>query len=210
MNFLKLKQQLNSNDTQSIVDWEGYRVYLTNLNKSKKEIQNKIGYGKTYYYILETGNAQDLLKASNGCRLHAMRALSTLSKYTGQYEEWMKIIKKYQLKWKNENYNSLNTFKTIFGIEEGADLSLPKMMEWIKTSISKLSPEVGNILVFNTLTGLRPEEAHKAIYFIKTARKDYVNEDKMLLLHYHYPKTFFRITKMCYISIVNNDILEPT
>jgi hypothetical protein len=45
-----------------------------------------------------------------------MRALSTLSKYSGQYEEWMKIVKKYQLKWKNENYNSLNTFKNIFGI----------------------------------------------------------------------------------------------
>jgi hypothetical protein len=45
-----------------------------------------------------------------------MRALSTLSKYSGQYEEWMKTVKKYQLKWKNENYNSLNTFKNIFGI----------------------------------------------------------------------------------------------
>ena len=110
-----------------------------------------------------------------------MRALSTLSKYTGLYDEWMKIVKKYQLKWKNENYNSLNTFKTIFGIEEGADLSLPKMIEWIKTSISKLPKEVSNILLFNTLTGLRPEEAQKAIYLIKTKRDRICNEDKMLL-----------------------------
>ena len=76
----------------------------------------------------------------------------------------MKIVKKYQLKWKNENYNSINTFKNIFGIEEGSEQSLPKMMEWIKTSISKLPKEVSNILLFNTLTGLRPEEAQKAIY----------------------------------------------
>jgi hypothetical protein len=47
------------------------------------------------------------MKVSSGCRVHAMRDLSTLSKYTGCYEEWMKIVKKYQLKWKNENYNSL-------------------------------------------------------------------------------------------------------
>ena len=69
------EQQNNSNYNQPTIDWEGYRVYLTNLNKSKKEIQNKLGYGKTYYYILETGNAQDLMKVSNGCRVHAMRAL---------------------------------------------------------------------------------------------------------------------------------------
>ena len=48
------------------------------------------------------------------------------------------------------------------------------MMEWIKTSISELPKEVGHILLFNTLTGLRPEEAQKAIYLIKTKRDEYV------------------------------------
>jgi hypothetical protein len=49
---LTSNQQIN---TQKIIemkiDWEGYRDYLTNLNKSKKEIQNKLGYGKTYFYV---------------------------------------------------------------------------------------------------------------------------------------------------------------
>src|SRR5688500_2341264 len=143
------EQQNNSNYNRSTIDWEGYRAYLTNLNKSNREIQNKLGYGKAYCYILESGNAKDLMKVSNGCRVHAMRALSTLSKYSGQYEEWMKIVKRYQLKWKNEKYNSLNTFKNIFGIEEGSEQSLPQMMEWIKTSISKLSKEVSNILALD-------------------------------------------------------------
>jgi intergrase/recombinase len=190
------------------VDWEGYREYLSNLNKSKKEIQNKLGYGKTYCYVLEYRNAQDLMKVSNGCRVHAMRALSTLSKYMGCYDEWMKIVKKYQLKWKNENYNSLNTFKNIFGIEGGNEQNLPKMMEWINTSISELPAEVGHILLFNTLTGLRPEEAQKAIHLIKTKRNEYVNEDKGLLLHYLYPTIFSRTTKKCYISVINRNILD--
>ena len=120
----------------------------------------------------------------------------------------MKIVKKYQLKWKNENYNSLNTFKNIFGIDEGSEQSLPKMIEWIKTSISKLPKEVNNILLFSTLTGLRPEEAQKAIYLIKTKRTEYVDEGKMLLLHYRYPNMFFRVTKKCYISIVNSNMLS--
>ena len=49
---LTSNQQIN---TQKIIemkiDWEGYRDYLTNLNKSKKEIQNKLGYGKTYFFV---------------------------------------------------------------------------------------------------------------------------------------------------------------
>jgi intergrase/recombinase len=137
-----------------------------------------------------------------------MRALSTLSKYSGRYEEWMNIVKKYQLRWKNENYNSLNTFRNIFGIEEGSEQSLSNMMNWIKTSISELPKEISNILVFNTLTGLRPEESQKAIYLLKTKRKEYLDDDKMLLLHYRYPKTFFRVTKKCYISIMTDSILN--
>lgn len=73
-NERSLEQQIN----KSNIDWEGHREYLNNLNMSKKEIQNKLGYGKTYYYILEKGNTQDFMKASNGCRVYVMRALSTL------------------------------------------------------------------------------------------------------------------------------------
>jgi hypothetical protein len=148
------------------------------------------------------------MKVSNGSRVHVMRALSTLSKYAGCYDEWMKIIKRYQLKWKNENYNSPNTFKNIFGIEEGSEQSLSQMMEWIKTCISNLQKEVSNILAFNTLTGLRSEEVRKAIYLIKTKRTEYLQEDKMLLLHYHYPNTFFRVAKKWYISIVNGNMIS--
>ena len=66
----------------------------------------------------------------------------------------------------------LNTFKNIFGIEDGSEQSLPKMIEWIKTSISELPNEVSKILLFNTLTGLRPEEAQKAIYLIKNREQN--------------------------------------
>jgi hypothetical protein len=139
------------------------------------------------------------MKVSSGCRVHAMRALSTLSKYTGCYEEWMKMVKKYQLKWKNENYNSLNTFKNIFGIDGGNEQGISQMIDWIKSSIHELPNEVGNILLFNTLTGLRPE-AQKAIYLIKTKGDEYVNKDKGLLLHYLFSDIFQDNKKVLHIS----------
>ena len=140
------------------IDWEGFKDYLINLNQTKHCIQNKIGYAKRYCHILESQNAQDLLKASNGCRVHTMRSLSSLSKFLGCYDDWMAIVKKYQLRWKNGDYNSLNTFKSIFGIEGSNEQSLSDMVKWIKTTIDEMPKEHGNILLFNTLTGLRPAE----------------------------------------------------
>jgi hypothetical protein len=62
-NIRTAEQRSNTKKSNiSVVDWDGYRDYLSNLNKSKKEIQNKIGYGRTYCYVLETGNAQGLMK----------------------------------------------------------------------------------------------------------------------------------------------------
>jgi hypothetical protein len=63
-------------------------------------------------------------------------------------------------------------------------------------------------ILFNTLTGLRPDEAQKAIYLLKIKGDEYVNKEKGLLLHYLFPKTFFRTTKKCYISVINKGILD--
>ncbi len=82
------------------------------------------------------------------------------------------------------------------------------MIDWIKSSIHERPNEVGNILLFSTLTGLRPEEAQEAIYPIKTKGVEYVNNEKGLPLHYLFPKTIFRTTKKCYISVINKGILD--
>lgn len=131
-----LKEQIKVEKGSMLnIEWRGYEEHLNNLTKSRRGIQNKLIYGKTYSFVLETGNAQDLMKVSSGGRVHTLRDLSILSKYTGCFYEWMKIVKKYQLKWKNENYNSLNTFKNVFGIEGGSEQSLSQMIYGIKSSI---------------------------------------------------------------------------
>jgi hypothetical protein len=200
--------KLNSMSKPNDIDWEGFTLYLSNLKQRPHCIQNKIGYAKRYCHILETHNAQDLLKVSNGCRVHTMRSLSSLSKFLGCYDTWMSIVKKYQLRWKNGDYNSLNTFKNIFGLEDNNKHSLPNMINWIKATVKEMPKEYANILIFNTLTGLRPDEAYKAIHFIKNNEREYLDRERMLLLHYKYPDVFFRVTKKCYITVVNEDILQ--
>ena len=82
------------------------------------------------------------------------------------------------------------------------------MIVWIK-KVSKILPqEYKNVLLFNTLTGLRPGEAQKAIHVIKTREKEYVDKDNGILKHYQSPHTFLRKTKNAYISIIDDKIIE--
>jgi intergrase/recombinase len=62
-------------------------------------------------------------------------------------------------------------------------------------------------LLFNTLTGLRPDEACKAIQIIQK-EDGYVRKDLMILEHYKFPDIFIRRTKKAYITIVTDSILK--
>jgi hypothetical protein len=46
-----------------------------------------------------TGDASSLVVLSYDKRIHVMKSLTTLSKFLGCYDEWKKIVEKYQLKW---------------------------------------------------------------------------------------------------------------
>ena len=131
-----------------------------------------------------------------------MKALAALSKYLGCYNKWRDIKDRYQIKWSNGD--SLETFSMFTNGEQ----NYAAMIEWLKNCCSKLSSHYSNILLFNTLTGLRPDEACKAIQLIHKQEDSYVRKDLMILEHYKYPDIFIRRTKKAYISIVTDSILE--
>ncbi len=58
------------------------------------------------------------------------------------------------------------------------------------------------------MTGLRPDEALKALNLIKIKAEEYIDSGRGILKHYQYPDKFLRQTKNAYISVVNDDILE--
>ncbi|MDN5867054.1 MAG: hypothetical protein L0H55_06600 [Candidatus Nitrosocosmicus sp.] len=129
--------------------WSNYRKYLLSLNQSSHTIRKKIQHAKQFYSVLQTQDTQCLLTLSKETRSHAMKALSSLSKYLGQYDDWQKMIKRFQLKW--EQKGDYATFEKIFD-ENNEDYS--GMQKWIKESINRLPTEYGNPIIFNTLTGL--------------------------------------------------------
>jgi hypothetical protein len=132
-----------------------------------------------------------------------MKALATLSKYIGCYDKWKDIKERYQLKW--SNWDNIETFNnTLMNGEQ----NYTSMINWLKNTYSKLSKHYGNILLYNTLTGLRPDEACKSIVLFQKQRDNYLRKDLKILEHFKYPDIFLRRTKKAYVSIVTDSMLE--
>ena len=181
--------------------WERYKDYLSTT--TNKETRNdRISMQKNIILYFIPGNASELLTLSNDKRIHAMKSISSLSKYLGCYDIWKQIIEKYQLKWSTEN--SLETFNSIWNNKT----NYSSMLCWIKQAYVKLPIQYWNILLHCTLTGLRPDEGCKSIELIHNDIDNYLNKETMTLEHFKYPQVFFRRTKKAYISVATRDIIE--
>ena len=181
--------------------WVKFQECLLTVH-SRNTAKSRLLYSKKYYHVLTESNAQELLILSNDKRIHAMKALAALSKYLGCYDLWKSVIERYQLKWSNED--AVQVFQNI----TNADRDFSSMVKWLKDALTKLPQSYGNILLFNALTGLRPEEAIQSIKILHNNKEydDYLKENS-ILEHYKYPSIFIRRTKKAYISIVNGTIL---
>ena len=128
-----------------------------------------------------------------------MKALATLSKYLGCYDEWKKLRENYQLKWSG---NNIDTFLYMLHTNIG------NMIESVKKAIAVLPVDYGNLILYNTLTGFRPTESIESIQLLKTEYNNYLNRNTMLIEHYKYSTQFIRRTKKAYISIVIINLLK--
>jgi hypothetical protein len=74
------------------------------------------------------------LQLSPDKRIHAMKALlSCLGKFTGKYEQWQQIRRRYKLTWSTGN-ESLATFERFFDDSK----TLDTMLDWVKDAIKVL------------------------------------------------------------------------
>ncbi|MGE0389499.1 MAG: integrase [Candidatus Nitrosocosmicus sp.] len=130
-----------------------------------------------------------------------MKALSSLSKFCGINDQWKRTLKKYNITWTGAEYR----FDKIF-------IDNSYMIEEIQKLISILKPlGKSNIILYNVLTGLRPQEAIDSFSVLLSHDKgNYLSSDNKFLYHYKYPDLFQRRTKKAFVSVVNEKILSLT
>jgi hypothetical protein len=78
--------------------------------------------------------------------------LANLAKYTGRYDQFMQIRQRYNLKWSKGD--SIQHFDRFFNDQ----LTFDTMLERIREMVDKTPPQIGNIIKFACLVGLRPAE----------------------------------------------------
>ena len=87
-----LPKSVRTNGSQ--IDWVGYRLYLgKNFNKTTSKARPS--FSIKYYKVLASGDTSEIVVLSYDKRIHVMKALATLSKFLGSYDQWKKIIEKY-------------------------------------------------------------------------------------------------------------------
>jgi integrase len=150
--------------------------------------------------VLTSGADDDvnlLLQLSAEKRLNVMKSLTALSKYLGCYDRWQQIRQRYNLKWSSGN-ESMQSFERFFN----DDLTFDSMLQRIKEMIAKTPTQIGNIIKFACLTGLRPTEAVQAVKLINDVDKTtiYYKPERNALEHFHFPDIFFKQTKLTFHS----------
>jgi hypothetical protein len=200
----------SGNYLRVVVDWNQFKQFLLQRTNAKTTGE-RIRYSKQFVNVLQTGDAQPLLQVTPDKRIHAMKGLASLSRFLGCYDTWLQIRQRYNLKWSTGNEN-LAAFQRFFDDKR----SLDSMLQWVRDAIRVLPAPMGEIIKFNVLTGLRPNEALAAIRLLniqnseigKMNKVQYYNPERQCLEHFRFPEIFLRRTKSAYISIVDNQLLQ--
>jgi intergrase/recombinase len=183
------------------VFWINYKEYLLKI-LSKKVAQDRFAYSKKYYDVLIRENAAHIIILQNEKKIHVMKAMAVLSKYIGCYDKWSRIREKYHLKWTVTD--NLSQFHRMFN----EDKNINTMMKWLKDAYRLVPKQYGNILLFNTLTGLRPIEVFHCLQLVSSYAPNYINTESLILEHFRFPSIFIRRTKNAYISIISDLIIN--
>ncbi len=183
-------------------NWLEFQNFLLQ-RMNPKSIKDRIRYAKQYWYVLDSSDAQELFQLNREKRMHVLKSIANLAKYTGRYDQFLEIRKRYNLKWSNED--PIQSFERFFN----PDLNLDVMLQRIKEMI-RLTPSIGQIIKFCVLTGLRPSEAVESVKLINNPDelRTYYNPERQVLEHFRFPSVFLRHTKKAYISFVTPEILE--
>jgi hypothetical protein len=97
---------------QGEIDWIGFKSYLLQ-RVNAKTAGDTLRYAKQYASILQPfGMLNTLLQLPPDKRIHVMKALASLSRFTGTYDNWMQIRQRYRLTWTtgNETLTALSRF----------------------------------------------------------------------------------------------------
>jgi Archaeal phage integrase len=189
----------------AIINWQQFHNFLLQ-RMTAKTAEDRLSYAKQYHSLLQNGDIQSLLSASPNKRIHIMKSLSSLARFTGNTDLWRQMRQRHGLAW-STGTEKIDAFTRFFDDSK----SLDTMLQWLREATRILPNQYANLFLFCTLTGLRASEAIESIRLLNIdadTHRSYYNPKQNVLQHYRFPDTFIRRTKAVYISVVDKDIIR--
>jgi len=186
-------------------NWQQFHNFLLQ-RMTATTAADRLRYARQYAPVLEGKlGIPNLLQLPPNKRIHIMKSLSCLARFTGSTEQWQQIRKQYQLSW-STGTEKIDAFTRFFS----NDVTLDTMIQWLREAVQVLPSKYANLLLFCTLTGMRGSEVVEAVRLMAdedNTYRVYYNPEQQCLQHYLFPQLFIRRTKAIYISIVNEQII---
>ena len=188
---------------QAAVDWDGYREHLLRAY-SRRVALERYSYARQYAHCLLDGNLGELKALTDDKRVHVQKALSSLSKYLGAYEEFRQLTRNYGLKWSGRARDQL-IISRLTKVSDPGDV-----FRYVR-EVKRRAPELDAFMDLDAITGMRLVEAAQGYnLIIRLSRDGRLGEyyDNGILQHYRFPDLFIRRTKKAFISFVPADVVD--
>ena len=186
------------------IDWERFKVWAYKEYRPFTA-RDRSFHAKKYARCLASGDLSELAMLNDCKRVHALKALTSLSKFLGVCEEWRRLVRGYGLKCTDRNSDDL-----IIGRLTKA-VSPDDVFEWIR-EVKLKAPELSDFMDLLAATGLRLNEAvecHNLIIDLAPQGRldSYYRADRRVLEHFRFKETFLRGSKKAFISFAPAELV---
>jgi hypothetical protein len=186
------------------IDWVSFKTWVAKEYRPKTA-HDRFSYAKQYSSCLLEKDLKPLLELSQDKRSHVMKALSSLSKFLGIYDQFMALIKNYGLKWSVRSDDLI-----IARFTKSVDPD--EIFNWIK-QVKASCPTFRDFMDLIATTGLRYEEAIESYNLIiklskENKLKQYYDNEREILEHFRFKDIFLRKTKKVFISFVPTELIQ--
>ena len=154
-----------------------------------------------YYSLLVDGDFSVLHSLGKHERRKVLAGLSNLSKFLGCYGRFKMLKELSGVSW--GRVESFEVFNRIYNNNSG------DVVNWVLKMKEKLPFKFYFPIVFQALTGVRPQEAVISLNLIVEKGLDgYFNLELSTLEHFRFPELFLRKTKNLFISFITPKLLD--
>jgi hypothetical protein len=187
------------------VDWDKFRAWAYKEYRPFTA-RDRFFHAKKYARCLASGDLSELAMLNDCQRVHALKALTALSKFLGVCEDWRRLVRSYGLKRTDRNSDDL-----IIGRLTKA-VSPDDIFQWIR-EVKLRAPELSEFIDLLAVTGLRLNEAvecYNLIIDLESQSKldGYYKADRQVLEHFRFKETFLRGSKKAFISFAPAELVE--